>query len=151
MVFCMKKAVSKILIALMLSFLLANVGVYSEGVETFKHHIWKINKASFSINIDAIQPVVEEDLNTLGDFMEKVIGALKNGEIHIYVGNKTPEGDAIYAAPFFRLMNKIQVYKDVYLALKSMAKWSENEIVYMDEDIASELEFYIPEESVFVV
>ncbi len=116
--------------------------------EEYMHHKWKINKSSLSVTVDADESEVRDDLNKLMDFIEDIVGSLKNDIVHGYVGEVTSE--YIYIAMYHEIDKDIKIDADLYRTIDDILDWLAGEKLYLS-DIADELEFSIPEKSVIPI
>lgn len=121
----------------------------NNGLE-YKHHIWTLNNVDVSASFDLNNDKVESDLNTFFDKISGIVNGFDGGELHIYTGkNGTFEGKKVlFIAPFFKLSNKIDFDSQFFLTINSIVNWSEGENLYIDQETANELAFYIPKDSV---
>jgi len=121
--------------------------------EEYKHHIWDVNKLSMDISITTSQSEVTNDLNDLFGYLEDMVNSLEDGELHIYTGEigEYDYEDVIYIAGFYKIKKDLKVDSGFYLTLDSIAEWADGEDLMITPEIADELEFTIPEESVFTM
>ncbi len=151
-----RSAILPIMILLTVIFTHPSV-ISSSGLQEYKHHYWDVSKASFDTSVETEVDEVTDVVNAYWDVIGYVVGRLQRGEIHIFVGRIAEECDyyegfytrVAYAAPFFRLMQDINITEERISAILDYLSLTMGETEYSDEEAASYLEFSIPRGSVF--